>query len=116
VKVDYEAGSVTIYWRGEPPPAVSRLHGKVIDGVSVSLVTSMYSEVDMVVAGTRAHRYLDSVYGSGTFASAGPTEDWTALRVSIVGPWSGSISELEHQVNMPVLIRLIDEDQAPVAL
>lgn len=79
VAVDYDAMSVTVYWKGgKAPAAVEAMTGDQPNGVHVTVVPSKYSEKDLLDAG---RRIMDGARTSepGSVVTVGARPDLSAV-------------------------------------
>lgn len=78
VVVDEDNATVRIFWKGEPPADVAERDGEIVDGVTVELVSSTYSDEDLSVVGREV---LND--NGDTVIYTHPNEDLSGLVVAV---------------------------------
>lgn len=114
VAVDYQRSTVTIWWKGEPPPEVADLVGSQPGGVTVALRDARFDESDLAIAAKRLLRAPTKALDGAQVTAVENKPDLGGITVSVVRPWNGDAAALVHVADVPVTVRLVDEPVAPL--
>lgn len=107
--VDYDTSTVTVFWKGTPPPEVTKMTGVGDNGVNVVVAAAQYSAEEFKAAG---HAALRSDPESVVAAMSNP--DMSGLVVEVLDTWGGSESKLQEATGMPVTVRVVNEGFVPL--
>jgi hypothetical protein len=113
VSVDYAEGTVTVFWKGQPPRALEELATESND-VVVTIRDAVYSEADITAAARRLIEATPSEVGGAQVATVAPNADLSGAIVQVLRPWNGDESGLRGVAGLPISVVLVDEAPNPV--
>lgn len=112
VAVDYDAATVTVSWKGEPPPQVGLLRRQA--PVTVDVRRAVFSEAELRAASTRLLDSQRAAHGPDAVLAALPAPDYAGLVVEVgsdstVAGRPGLAEHLGRTAGVPVRVTLIDD-------
>lgn len=102
--VDYNAGTVTVFWKGQPPAEVMEVARRGDNGVNVVLAAAQYSAEELTAAGKAA-----MLSDPKTVVAATASPDMSGLVVDVLRTWTGSAESLRQAAGVPVTVRIVEE-------
>lgn len=121
IHTDHERGALTVYWSGEPPPALLDLARRQPGGIKISVERSSYSRAELdrgaeAIARVGLYERFDIMFvdpdvESGITIGTGRSEGFTEDDITLIREIS-KVNPINVEYDMPNVFDFVSTDDA----